>query len=69
MKEIHLTEGCGTGIPTIRRAMNRNNSPEPAFETDDQSAYFLTVLSVNPEVSDPVSNQVKAILRYCTILR
>ena len=79
LKELHLTEGRGTGIPTIRRAMNRNNSPEPIFETDDQSTYFLTVLPVNPEVSDLVSNQendqvsdqendqVKAILSYCTV--
>ena len=77
LKELHLTEGRGTGIPTIRRAMKHNESPEPIFETDDQSTYFLTVLPINPEVSDLVSNQendqvsdqendqVKIILRYC----
>ncbi len=36
LKELHLTEGRGTGIPTIRRAMERNGSPEPIFETDNQ---------------------------------
>jgi ATP-dependent DNA helicase RecG len=69
LKELHLTEGRGTGIPTIRRAMNRNNSSEPIFETDDQSTYFLTVLPVNPEISDVVSNQesnqMVTILSYC----
>ena len=57
LKELHLTEGRGTGIPTIRRAMERNESPEPIFETDDQSTYLLTVLPINPGVSDLVGNQ------------
>ena len=55
--------------------MERNESPEPIFETDDQSTYFLTVLPINPEVSnlvgnqesDQVSDQVKTILSYCTV--
>ena len=53
--------------------MERNESPEPIFETDDQSTYFLTVLPINPEVSDLVSNQesnqedkqMVTILSYC----
>jgi ATP-dependent DNA helicase RecG len=49
LKELHLTEGRGTGFPTIRNAMKENNSPEPIFETDDQSTYFLTLLSANEE--------------------
>ncbi len=57
LKELHLTEGRGTGIPTIRRSMQRNGSPEPIFETDDQSTYFLTVLAVNPEVREWATNQ------------
>ncbi|CAN5828337.1 helix-turn-helix domain-containing protein [soil metagenome] len=47
LKELHLTEGRGTGLPTIYRAMEQNGSPKPAFETDDQSTYFLTVLPVH----------------------
>jgi ATP-dependent DNA helicase RecG len=49
LKELHLTEGRGTGFPTIRNAMKENNSPEPIFETDDQSTYFLTLLLANEE--------------------
>ncbi|SRX75012.1 RNA-binding domain-containing protein [Aequorivita antarctica] len=48
LKELHLTEGRGTGFPTIRNAMQLNGSPEPIFETDEQSTYFLTVLHINP---------------------
>jgi ATP-dependent DNA helicase RecG len=51
LKELHLTEGRGTGIPTIYKAMANNKSPVPIFETDDQCTYFLTVVPVNPEFS------------------
>ncbi len=44
LKELHLTEGRGTGIPTIKRVMELNGSPAPLFETDEDSSYFLTVL-------------------------
>ena len=49
LKELHLTEGRGTGIPTMRQAMADNGSPEPTLETDDHCTYFLTVLNVHPE--------------------
>ena len=49
LKELHLTEGRGTGIPTMRKAMVANGSPQPTLETDEQCTYFLTVLSVHPE--------------------
>jgi len=63
LKELHLTEGRGTGIPTMRRAMERNGSPLPILETDEQCTYFLTTLPVHPtfegdQVNDQVSNQV-----------
>ena len=53
LKELHLTEGKGTGIPKIRRAMKNNESDEPIFETDDERSYFLTVLKAkNIEVDE-----------------
>ena len=36
------------GIPTMRRAMERNGSPLPQLETDEQYTYFLTTLPVHP---------------------
>lgn len=59
LKELHLTEGRGTGIPTIKRAMKNNVSPEPVLETDEQCSYFLTVLPVHSEVDDQVNDQVR----------
>jgi ATP-dependent DNA helicase RecG len=44
LKELHLTEGKGTGIPKIKRAMRNNGSDEPIFETDDARSYFLVIL-------------------------
>ena len=63
LKELHLTEGRGTGIPTMRRVMERNGSPHPKLETDEQCTYFLTTLPVHPifegdQVNDQVSDQV-----------
>ncbi len=51
LKELHLTDGRGTGtclpvgkVPTIKRAMERNQSPPPVFETDSAGMYFLNYL-------------------------
>ena len=37
-----MTEGRGTGIPKILRAMKANGSPDPRFETDDDRTYFVS---------------------------
>jgi|TARA_R110000868_G_scaffold243900_1_gene499983 ATP-dependent DNA helicase RecG len=56
LKELHLTEGRGTGFPTIRNAMKENNSPEPVFETDEQSTYFLSVLLAKEQIITAIEN-------------
>lgn len=50
LKELHLTEGRGTGIPIIYDMMEKNGSPEPDFDTDEACTYFLTVLYSHPEL-------------------
>jgi ATP-dependent DNA helicase RecG len=64
LKELHLTEGRGTGFPTIYKAMEDNDSPDPIFDTDRQSTYFLTTLPANTGIldSDQVGNQDKAFI-------
>ncbi len=47
LKELHLTEGRDTGIPTIKRAMRNNGSPDPILKSDEQCSYFLAVLPVH----------------------
>ncbi|MDB5165278.1 MAG: putative transcriptional regulator [Candidatus Saccharibacteria bacterium] len=58
LKELHLTEGRGTGILKIKRAMKVNGSPEPLFDTDDELSYFLTVLPIHPDWEVQVGVQV-----------
>ncbi len=55
LKELHLTEGRGTGFPTIYREMRKNGSPDPVFKTDEHCTYFLTTL--HAVVSDHASDQ------------
>lgn len=44
LKELQLTEGRGTGFPAIYDALDKNGSPKPIFETDEDQTYFLTVI-------------------------
>ena len=37
LKELRLTEGRGTGFPTIYDAMADNGSPKPTFDTDERT--------------------------------
>ncbi|MDD7438330.1 MAG: putative DNA binding domain-containing protein [Bacteroidales bacterium] len=52
LKELNLTEGRGTGFPTIYRALRANGSPMPLFETDRDLSYFLSVIYARVEKSD-----------------
>lgn len=47
LKELDMTEGRGTGIPIIRKEMEKNGSPEPRFETDENHSYFITTLPIH----------------------
>lgn len=48
LKELRLTEGRGTGVPTIFKTMRDNGSPEPRFHTDEHRTHFTVVLPVHP---------------------
>lgn len=52
LKELRMTEGRGTGFPTIYTAMAENGSPVPVFETDVDSTYFLVILPAYAEVGN-----------------
>lgn len=59
LKELHLTEGRGTGFPKIRRALKNNGSPVPIFKTDEERSYFATILRINPKAR--ISEQVAGV--------
>ena len=48
LKELNMTEGRGTGIPKILRAMKANGSPDPRFETDNDRTYFVSYFPAHP---------------------
>ena len=47
LKELELTEGRGTGIPTIIRELKKNNSPAVIFKTDADRYYFKTSFNIH----------------------
>ena len=52
-----MTEGRGTGLPIIYSSMEENGSPPPVFETDENNAYFLCILPVNPLTNSIIGSQ------------
>lgn len=49
LKDLDLTEGRSTGIPTILREMTNNGSPNAEFESDEERSYFLIRLPIHHE--------------------
>jgi len=48
LKELGLTEGRATGIPTIQAALDANGSGHATIETDDERTYFLIDIPCHP---------------------
>ncbi|MGD9707258.1 MAG: RNA-binding domain-containing protein, partial [Candidatus Delongbacteria bacterium] len=49
LKELNMTEGKGTGMPTIKKVMEANGSPPAKYDTDgDERRFFVTELPVHP---------------------
>lgn len=48
LKELDLTEGKATGIPTIIKEMKANGSPAVSFDTDDARTYFIATFPIHP---------------------
>ncbi|MDO4697937.1 MAG: putative DNA binding domain-containing protein [Pasteurellaceae bacterium] len=58
LKDLELTEGRSTGIPTIIKVMAENGSPSAIFESDEERSYFLIRLPIHPEMAgtDPATD-------------
>ena len=52
LKELHLTEGRNTGFKKILDALQKNGSPLPEFETDENHDYFITRVFIHPRFYD-----------------
>lgn len=49
LKELDLTEGKSTGIPTIREELRNNGSPKATFETDDERRAVTVEIPIHPD--------------------
>ena len=62
LKELELTEGRATGIPTIQRKLKDNGSASATIETDEDRAYFLIDIPCHPDfVEDDLSQVVSQV--------
>lgn len=63
-KELDITEGKSTGVPTIVDAMRDNGSPAVRFEFDEERTWFMVTVPVHPvflednPINDPVNDTV-----------
>ncbi len=49
LKELKLSEGRATGIPTIQDELKRNGSPKAIIETDQERSFFLIRIPCHPD--------------------
>jgi hypothetical protein len=49
LKELELTEGRATGIPTIQKALSENGSSLATIETDESRTYFMMDIPCHPD--------------------
>ena len=48
LKELDLTEGRSTGVPTIQEKLSDNGSPRATFETTEDRLTFLIHIPIHP---------------------
>ena len=54
LKELDLTEGRSTGIPTIQNELKKNGSPRAIIETNDERTFINVFIPVHPDCGDIV---------------
>ena len=60
LKELNLTEGRATGIPTIQQKLQENGSPRAIIETDEERTYFLIDIPCNLDyIGVPIGKECK----------
>lgn len=64
LKELDLTEGRATGIPTIQKALRENGSSPAVIDTDDDRTYFLMTIPCRDGFSNEVVNTINSVENY-----
>lgn len=60
LKELDLTEGRSTGVPTIQAKLAENGSPRAIFETTDDRLTFLVTIPIHEGCSDSSETKSKS---------
>ena len=55
VKELQLSEGRATGIPTIQDELRRNGSEPARIETDEDRTYFLIEIPCRDGFENPIA--------------
>ena len=58
LKELDMTEGRGTGIPKMLKAIEQNQSPLPVFHTDEDRSYFTVEFGIHPAFTPTTTEKV-----------
>ena len=56
LKELDLSEGRATGIPTIQKHLRLNGSAEATIETDENRTYFQLTIPCHPQFGNDIAN-------------
>lgn len=62
LKELHLIEERGTGVPTMIKSLEENGSDPPEFKTDEDRSFFSVTFKIHPTFiknETPQNNSVK----------
>ena len=63
LKELGLTEGRATGIPTIQAELKKNGSATATIETDELRSYFLIDIPCHPDFITPIVHDIELTAR------
>lgn len=55
LKELNLSEGRATGIPTIQKHLNLNGSDAATIETDENRTFFQLTIPCHPDFGNLIS--------------
>ncbi len=63
LKELRLTEGRGTGIPTIVKSLADNGSPSPVFDANEpERIHFVVEIPIHSAFSDQDTDQDETVV-------
>ena len=68
LKELNLTEGRATGIPTIQAELKKNGSAAATIETDELRSYFLIDIPCHPDFITPIVQDIELTVRQKRIV-